>query len=245
MTLEQALEMLGKEWPRTNKIECAAGHQTPNGTPSLHLYEDTDSYYCFSCGANGDAYGLLALFTGRPIGDILHEYQGKAERERLDPVVTRRELLSASYATWLNFLGAWHKEFDEVTDWLPVEERAARKQRALDKVEAVWDGPLDIRRVEGSPAKLDREISEAILELNQATIGEGVNRGLFGPGFQSEIHEPGRPGGERVREGQPSRILGSERVASTESVDEAHVGSDETFARLLQRRLPGRGGGVW
>lgn len=247
MKLEQALAILGKEWPRNHKLHCGNDHGTGK-TPSLHLYEHDDSFYCFSCGASGDAYGLIALYTGRPIGDVLREYQDPAARTKgAEPVVTKRDMLSASYARWLNFLGQWHKNFDEVTDWLPAPERAARKERALEIVEDVWGGPLDIGRLDEAitPAMLDDQVTSGIGVLNLRLEREREQRGIFGPGFQSEVQHPRGPSGSRLRGGGTIGQVGSERVAPTEGQHETHDLGDEAFARLLQRRLPGRGGGVW
>lgn len=72
LDLVQALDLVGLDWPRDNKLECPQGHDRHSA--SLHLYSDTDSVYCFGCGWTADAYGLLAKLSGRPVGRVLAEY---------------------------------------------------------------------------------------------------------------------------------------------------------------------------
>ncbi len=70
-TMQQAVEEIGYEWPRTGKLECPK-HSDTDG--SLHLY--TDSYYCFSCGATGDGIGLVALYTNQDVRRLLAQRGG-------------------------------------------------------------------------------------------------------------------------------------------------------------------------
>jgi len=75
VTIFDALQTLGLRWPRSGKMSCPL-HK--DRTPSLQLYQD--SYYCFSCSATGDAYGLIAIVTGQHINKVLREYGSKSKQ---------------------------------------------------------------------------------------------------------------------------------------------------------------------
>lgn len=72
MTLQDAIDMLGIRVPRSKQLMCPTGHD--KASPSFMLYPETDSFYCFGCGRSGDAYGLIALWTDKPIAQVLREY---------------------------------------------------------------------------------------------------------------------------------------------------------------------------
>lgn len=69
MTIDDALAIVDVHLPRSRMLRCPAHNDK---TPSLRVYDD--SYYCFSCGRNGDAYGLIAIFQGRDVADVLRQY---------------------------------------------------------------------------------------------------------------------------------------------------------------------------
>jgi hypothetical protein len=75
MTTFDALQILGLRWPRSGKMSCPL-HK--DKTPSLQLYQD--SYYCFSCSATGDAYGLIAILTGQHINEVLREHGSRSKQ---------------------------------------------------------------------------------------------------------------------------------------------------------------------
>ena len=72
----EALEHVGLRWPRSGKLSCPL-HK--DRTPSLQLYQD--SFYCFSCGRNGDGFGLLAVLSGKPVEEVLVQF-GSRDRQR-------------------------------------------------------------------------------------------------------------------------------------------------------------------
>ncbi len=66
ISMDSALSRLDLRVPGSHKIRCPAHDER---VPSLHIYDD--HFYCFSCNRNGDGAGLIALFTGRSVIDIL------------------------------------------------------------------------------------------------------------------------------------------------------------------------------
>lgn len=72
MSLRDAVQSLGLQWPRNKKLRCPF-HNEKDG--SLHLYEKTNSWTCFSCHATGDSYGLIAAISGEEIGSVLRRYK--------------------------------------------------------------------------------------------------------------------------------------------------------------------------
>lgn len=75
MLMHEALERCGLRWPKGGKLTCPL-HKDKQ--PSLQLYRD--SFYCFSCQANGDSYGFIAMWKGSPIGDVLKQYAAPQEQ---------------------------------------------------------------------------------------------------------------------------------------------------------------------
>lgn len=69
-SIDDALDELSMERPRSNMVSCP---KHSDSSPSLRLYDD--HFYCFSCGATGDQYGLIALFTDKPIGYVLSQWR--------------------------------------------------------------------------------------------------------------------------------------------------------------------------
>jgi len=72
----EALEICELRWPRSGKINCPSHSDS---SPSLHVYSDERGFYCFSCGATGDAYGLLSLLQGVHVNTVLRRYGGARE----------------------------------------------------------------------------------------------------------------------------------------------------------------------
>lgn len=78
MTIDQALGRLGLARPRGSKLSCP---QHEDKTASLHLYDD--HFYCFACGQSGDGYGLIAWYTGEPVGRVLRNLSSGGERAKV------------------------------------------------------------------------------------------------------------------------------------------------------------------
>lgn len=250
MTIDEALAIMEMERPRSNKIDCPAGHGSGK-TPPLHLYDD--NFYCYNCGKNGDAYGFIAFMLGRDVADVLREYgdgEGKPH-----PVVTRRRMLEAVRADWLDFQGHyWHAYHMALAD-LASAMRNDAIQMALDRIDHLWDGPLTLNDLDEdmSPHDLQQQVDEAkaimVDTLNvQVDLAQLRNPdtdysevfsygGLQGPAVQSKVPSPGRPGGSSLRAGSATRSVREVRVGATEGVDGEDVGSSQALSRLLRRRL--------
>lgn len=118
MTIEEALDIVGERWPRTGKLHCPAH---PDKTPSLQLYKKNDSFYCFSCSRNGDAFGLIALLADMPIKDVLRKYAGPgAEKPKVAKKVSEHDLRKELE---LRLVTATQPIFDAInrtvlTDWV-------------------------------------------------------------------------------------------------------------------------------
>jgi len=158
ISLAEAVDQLGVEVPRSKQIMCPTGHDRKS--PSFQLYYDTDSFFCFGCGASGDVPGFIALWTGRPIGSVLREYGdgfgralstvGKNPQMVREHVEMQRILLTqpAFDAIRLSGLPVWVRdwlidEFDRCFDewWSGLEDEPPVKQER-----ALRDLPLEIER---------------------------------------------------------------------------------------------------
>lgn len=151
MNLRSALATLNIQWPRTKKLRCPHHHDK---TASLHLYEQTNSWYCYSCGANGDAYGLIAAISGTHVNDVLARYKNN-DKVTVKPaksyLLKERLNVAMSKATQPLFTAIrmgpfeeWQKELllARASDWYDEErERLAEMppyelERALPALEA-------------------------------------------------------------------------------------------------------------
>jgi len=56
VSLEDAFEFLGMDWPRSKKILCPFHDER---TPSCHLYAQQGRVHCFGCGQGGDVIELV------------------------------------------------------------------------------------------------------------------------------------------------------------------------------------------
>lgn len=248
MALTEALEILGLDWPRDNKLTCPTGHSSEGvkSTPSLHLYEKTDSFYCFSCGATGDAYGLIALWTHTEIVEVLKQYGDGPSGKLAHPPISRTDMYKSAIARWQDYQGKWWPRFhalladvDEVTVQTFIDH-------ATFLPDEMWGGPLTLRYVEDAeltPAALDREVSEAIEWLDHCYERVGNYLGvipesdILRPALQSTVPHAGGSGRSSVRSSLSAGQVGTIRVEPSQGVDGSDVGRPQTPARLLLRRL--------
>lgn len=164
LTLRDAIQHLNMVWPRSKKLSCP---YHVDKTPSLHLYEKTNSWTCFSCGATGDAYGLVAAYTGTPVETVLKQYAAKGPTFRApkpNPTAIRKRIRITFLAhTQRMFLAIRNSDLD---DWqkdlllLEAAELADKWKAGLDeqplsdaveavqkKVPALVDAFLEARKL--------------------------------------------------------------------------------------------------
>jgi hypothetical protein len=79
---------------------CGKNHKTiccfhNEKTPSLYLYEDTNAFHCFGCGAHGDSIDLEMKLTGRTFKEVagLSAY-------RRPPVEDKKKKLVRAFRQW-------------------------------------------------------------------------------------------------------------------------------------------------
>ncbi len=142
-TIDEALETLGIERPRTNKLPCP--NCGSNDTPALHLYED--HFYCFSCGKSGDSIGLIALQTGENVRTVLKRYNTN-QPLRTKPRLVRQDVHKAVKRQWRDLHDWWFAELHRMY----AGSQMWAFERALDlysdmfdtlteTIEGWWDDP--------------------------------------------------------------------------------------------------------
>jgi hypothetical protein len=131
MNTAEALEVMDLAWPRSNKIACPR-HE--DDTPSLHLYEE--DFFCFSCGHSGDAYGLIATLSGRPIGQVLAEYRpGNRPRAEVMATVSAPALEREFRRAWHDATRRIYDAYHEVYQWEDAEVLIAALDRLGERLE--------------------------------------------------------------------------------------------------------------
>jgi hypothetical protein len=130
LSMDDAIERLGLR-PRGHKVSCPLHSDSD---PSLHLYRD--HYFCHACGDNGDAYGLVALFTGRHVNDVL------AELKPDDPLATLRAFARSSRPAGSNLHSTYRTAHNYFFDLLRPRLRgypAWLVLRTVDYYSDAWD----------------------------------------------------------------------------------------------------------
>ncbi len=84
----------------------------PNArTPAFYVFPETQSYYCFSCHASGDAFGFVMARQGLDFGEVLRELAGRTgvqleertpQREQEDATRARLRQINEDAAVY------WH-----------------------------------------------------------------------------------------------------------------------------------------
>jgi len=167
-TIDEALDELGIELPRSRKLRC------PNGTDktaSLHVYED--GFYCFHCGENGDGLGLIAFFTGQDIRRLMAQrLAGNTDPTRIRAATKGlrtgdvNKAVTIRYRTMHNDWFRWlHETWADAPLWafeqsLDIWSQAFDDLRDRILGHGVWDedGPL-------SPFEADRLIDRFAADL--------------------------------------------------------------------------------
>lgn len=130
-SIDEALEELGLERPRTNKIECPSCGSSD--TPALHLYED--HFYCFSCGKTGDGIGLIALYTNQNVRTLLKQRSKGKRQARIQPRVTPTGVHKAVKRQWSELNRWWFRELHEIYK----DSQLWAFERALDLYSDMFD----------------------------------------------------------------------------------------------------------
>ena len=116
--MDEALDELGIELPRSRKLECP---RHVDKTPSLHVYED--GFYCHSCGQSGDGIGLIAWFTNMDVRQLLAERSGDRPHRRAatkgmkrgDVARTTLRMYRTMHNDWFKWL---HDQHADAPQWL-------------------------------------------------------------------------------------------------------------------------------
>ena len=84
----------------------------PNArTPAFYVFPETQSYYCFSCHASGDAFNFVMVRQGLDFGEVLRELAGRtgvqleertSQREQADATRARLRQINEDAAVY------WH-----------------------------------------------------------------------------------------------------------------------------------------
>ena len=215
MTIDDALLKCGLSFPRGGKLACPLH---PDDTPSLHLYAKTDSYYCFSCGANGDAYGLISLLLGVPISSVL---QTHGEMPASTVRRTTPHSISQLVDTALIRMG------DTIQEGL----RGVTPQQAVvwwDRWQSLLDYTLD-REAKGATQEqqlqvLERELArlvETIRQVDALKYRQEEENVIQHDELRSEVPNDGGYGGSRVHRGRADGEGYTVRVESTTHDDAA------------------------
>lgn len=117
-TIDEALDELGIELPRSRKLQCPEGRDSE---PSLHVYED--GFYCFHCGKSGDGLGLIAFMTGQDVRRLMAQRSnGDSTRMRASTKGMRKgdvhratqRLYRELHNDWFRFL---HETWKDAPQW--------------------------------------------------------------------------------------------------------------------------------
>lgn len=238
MTLLDALELLGLPMPRTKTLKCPA-HE--DKTPSLRLYPHTDSWYCFSCTANGDAYGLVAHFTDLPIAVVLARHgelpaSSLKTRSHADiEQIIDRKLWSMGDALQLELRGA-STDRQAVMWW----------DRWAELVELILDRDAPGYEQEQQCVRLERELAKMVEEIRQLKVlkdrKEYDDQELQRPELRSEVPDDGRHGGGDLSGSDTVGEVDHLRVESTPVDDATDGGVCQAHTRLLHRDWVACGG---
>ena len=151
VTARQAAEAYGLKINRAG-MACCPFHQ--DKTPSMKLDE---RYYCFGCGATGDAVDLTMQLLGLPAKDAalrlavdfnvpVEEHPEGSVRSKLNPQARPRADLEAELVSWADhavkilieyrwLLRDWEKDYaPQITDcdWHPLFVEALQKKEYID-----------------------------------------------------------------------------------------------------------------
>lgn len=130
-SMDEALEELGIERPRSNKIECPSCGSSQ--TPALHCYED--HWFCFSCGKSGDGIGLVALYTGQNVRTLVKQRSSGKRPARVGPTLKPTDVHRAVKRQWREIHNWWFAKLHEIYK----DSQLWAFERALDLYSDMFD----------------------------------------------------------------------------------------------------------
>lgn len=114
--MQQVVDEFGLEPNRSGFVSCPAHSDS---TPSLKLYED--HFNCFSCGANGDEYGLIALLVGEDVRVVLSQRRPWSKADASVPRLNKGDVQRDIVKRYRDLSVAWFKFISEVYKDAPVD----------------------------------------------------------------------------------------------------------------------------
>ncbi len=145
VTMKDALDLYNIHLPRNRKIPCMKHNEK---TASMHIYED--HYYCYGCGAHGDAiefvseregitrYEAYLVLGGRPIGSQNSKGFCRQKRE-----AGSRQGNGQENMKYLQCLEQWRKQLIEEVychrqkyrDAIPYSDEWVQEYHSLEQAE--------------------------------------------------------------------------------------------------------------
>jgi hypothetical protein len=143
-TLREALDRCNLPYPRHDKLRCPFH---TDKTASLHLYEETNSWTCFSCHRNGDGVGLYAALSGQSVNDVLRQLGGAPlldapHAPKAQPYKLERNIKARFIEITQKLFDCIAVTFDDSTTGIAFDQ--AMRMRASDWIDTAWDSIKDL-----------------------------------------------------------------------------------------------------
>ena len=75
--IKKVVEYLGLKLSQNNKAQCPESlHKNNDKKPSLQIYEETNSWFCFTCGVGGSVIDLVCLVRQCSIAKAIRKLEG-------------------------------------------------------------------------------------------------------------------------------------------------------------------------
>lgn len=191
VTLEDALHEAEMYWPRGGKLHCFFHDDK---TPSVHLYRDTNTWYCFACGRWGDGIDLRRILTGT------HTDLPKDGRTGATRGLSPFELEESRFKRVTELSMKFFPLLDEKTKWWP------HRFHYIDWYARLFQDTVH-ELVDCSPKEADDEIAflsylcEQGLQDADGILEMVVTDGVASDAMDGPLPKHGRHGRRRFREG--------------------------------------------